>query len=929
VEPGVTGGNFGRRLLAIRRQRRLGLLLCALLRVAGWGALLLVAWALLDLWLAPGTIARLTVDSALLVLLAGLTLAWAGGALRLSSRDAARHADAALHNRRRQILSALELLQAGDAPPPAPPERAAALRPFLVARTVNVATAELARLSFRNIFPFSYLRISVYRCLLALVPLLLGLVLQPDAARTLAQRIFFPWRDVPPYSCYRFDITPAQPNVLYDGTLELRLALRGPPARGTVWLQTRHASWRHRVACFQEGPGQYAQRLEKVTVPLEFCFALGKARSRWQRVEVLLQPQIALAELTLTPPAYARLPVRQFPAGADELAGLAETGVRLQITSNRPLLDGAAVLRPDGTSDELPLATGSPHGPRALAFTWSLRQSGAIEVTIRDLQGTPCRQPLRLRQRLLPDAPPEVVLTEPGEHVLATPSVVVPFRGRIEDDLGLSRVEWIRTVVGYRDRAEPAGPQSAGRILEVAAPLDLGALGVQPGQLLDVYIEARDSNPALTGVAASSVCRIQVISEDDYAAFVRARTTVAEFQAKFQALTARLQAARTALEALRDAAAQAPGDPKRGDALAAAREATQAAADTVRQLAADFAAYEIEERLRPELQRLAGQLDSQATRLGQTAPDSPDLGALANDLLAELGAAGEGAARLAQAGDEAARVAELMACAGRYREVVRRQAEIAGRLRRYSNQERVLEADRGVLASLAALQRENRAALTALVADLHSKAAALPQDYASLAESAVQFADKVEAIDIEWLMDQADAAAQGGRGTEAHHAAQLALERLEQLLSDCDGSPFGDLCGGEITFTVPRDLGATLAQLLAGLSMQMGLGGGAAPGSVGKGPGGAGPVGTMAGGQSLLNVPAYGPTRLTLAAPGSGGGVGEGPGRPGQALVAATLPRPEPAGGSAASRPHGNTLPMEQVPPKYAAAVRRYFSGSP
>jgi hypothetical protein len=657
---------------------------------------------------------------------------------------------------------------------------------------------------------------------------------------------------------------------------------------------------------------------------------VGKARSPWQRVEVLLQPQIALAELALTPPAYSRLPPRRFAAGAEDLAGLTATAVVLEVTSNRPLLDGTAVLHPGGSLDETALASGTRTGPRSLAFSWTLAQSGTVEVVVRDPQGTACRQALVLRQRLIPDAPPGVVLSEPGDHVLATPTVVVPLAGRAEDDLGLSRVEWVRTVVGYRDRAALIGPTAPTRTLDLHEPLDLGALGVEPGQVLEIYAEARDSNPALTGVGASNVCRIQVISTEEYATLVRARTTLEEFRGRFREVAERLQAVRTALERLQQAAAAAPGDPARAAALTAARQAAQDAAAALETLAADFPAFDLEARLAPELKRLAGVLQGQAERLGQTSADSPNLATLAGQLLSELGAAGAGPGQLAQDAETAARVAEVMACASRFRELVRRQTEIVGRLRRYSSQERVPDSEAGALAVVGQLQRENRESLVNLVADLRRRAGELPADFASLATSAMAFAAQLEALEVPAVMDQAVQAAEACQGVAAHRAAQLALERLEQLLSDCQGHAFGSLCQGELTFSVPRDLRSTLSQLLASLAMQMGQGGGAGMGALGSaGWGGSGQGGAMAGAQSLLNVPVYGPPRLSSPAATAGGGSGPGRDQPGTAMARVSVTEPETAGAGQQATPHGQVLPMEQVPPKYAAAVRRYFSSGP
>jgi hypothetical protein len=911
-------------LATVRRRRRAGLVVCELMRLAGATTVVLLVAGLLDVWLAPDTVVRSVVGVGVLCLCVGLTLAWLGDAYRFSAADAARFADRALGNRRRETLSALELSTAAASVPRAgEADEARELYRFLVERAVTAAGARLCDLRTRDLLPRPELRRQACVLLVQLLALAAAVGLRPDAAALVAERLACPWRDLPPYSRYRFRIEPGRPQVLYDGTLELRLGLEGPPVRRPVWLQTRHEGTVRRVACFQEGTGRYSQRLEKVTVPLEFSFRVGRARSPWQRVEVLLQPQIALAEVTLTPPAYSRLAPRRFAAGTEDVRALAGSSITLTVTSNRPLLDGTAVLRVDGARDATALATGRPSGPRTVGFDWRLACRGTVEVVVRDLQGTACRQPLRLRQALVPDVPPEVTLTEPGEYVLATATATVPLAGRAEDDLGLKRVEWVRTVVGYRDRAALIGPQTVTRALELQEPLDLAGLGVQPGQVLEIYAEARDTNPALTGVGTSSVCRVQVISTDDYKAMVRARTTLAEFSARFREVSERLQAVRQALEALHRAAAGEADAPTRAEALATARDAVRTAAREFRRLAADFAAFELEEKLVPVLEKAAGQLERQAEKLDGATADAPGLEALAAALAAELSPASAEADRLALDADTLAQLATIMGGVTRFREIVRRQTEIAGRLRRYSNLDRVPETEAGALETLIRAQLDNQQALGTLLTDMRSWVEQVPAEFPELAASLQQFANRVEALQVLAAMEAAAAAADARRGVEAHRAAQLALERLQQLLTEPGNGHDGN--AGPFRFNVPANLTQTLAQLLAAMGQQLGGGMGAAAGLLGAGA--AGDAGSLSPAQSLLNVRTFGPTRLSAAADtqARGRGRGRGGAGPGSAVAA----EPEAAATAPTGPARGEVLPWEQVPPRYADAVRRYFAAGP
>ena len=51
---------------------------------------------------------------------------------------------------------------------------------------------------------------------------------------------------------------------------------------------------------------------------------------------------------------------------------------------------------------------------------------------------------------------------------------------------------------------------------EISNRLDLAQLGVEPGDVLELMVEATDTNPDLTGIGASDIARVQIIGEDEY-----------------------------------------------------------------------------------------------------------------------------------------------------------------------------------------------------------------------------------------------------------------------------------------------------------------------------------------------------------------------------------------------------------------------------
>ncbi len=919
---------FSGRLSKLRAVWQLGLVLEALIRVGGLAAVVTLVYAAADFFLALGVRVR---EVAGVVLAGALLLLWATWIIRAlvrTNREMADRADALLGSRRRTVLSAFELeswvSRLTDA--------GASLRRFLVQQSVARALSDLRRLRFKDYFPIPELRGRFKILSVQLLAVALAASISPDATQTILRRLVAPRRDIPPYSRYRFVVEPLNPRVIYGGDVDITARITGAPVRSQVWLVTRLQDQTHRTTCFQESEDCYAQKLEKVVGPIEFCFATGKARSRWHQLDVLLQPQIALASVTVKPPAYSDLPKRQFFLGNEDFAALADSEVELTLVSNRPLLDGSLAIRPVDEPEAVETITGARSDLRSVAFQWTLKRNADLEVVVRDIRGTRNKTPLKVRQQLVIDKPPEAAISEPAGFALATPSITIPLEGYAEDDLGLNRVDMVRTVVGYRDRMTTLGPAAPEIRLAFDQELDLKRLGVVPGQILEFYIEAMDSNPSLVGIAASEVVRVQIISDDDYAMLLRAQTTIDDLSRRYQAIRREMEDFIEALNELNKLARDrdaAPADTRK--ALDRAQGAASRAAELYEKVAADYPIYDFEKNLALVLRQTAAGMRSNADKLSQLAPDSPALAWTVGSMLSEL----EDPKRLADeemaAAEELLRIAKVFEYAARYRRVVGMQQDLVRRLDRYEQEDVAAELRR--LPGLGRRQEEIRVELVAIAEDLPGLAVALPPGYEKLRDTAIMFADYIYAWQIPDLMSQANTAAQNQDGRETHRLATLALEKLQQLMTEPpQDEGFGALAQGRMEFEIPEDVKSTLQQMLTALAQQLaGAGrGGGVPGP-GIGNGGAGPMGGDVGdgywmsGSSPLNLPMYGPSRMSFGGADTGArGIGDGTRGRGDARAgtqAGERMQIEPG-----SEIESQSMPAQNVPDKYRDAVKKYFS---
>lgn len=926
----INRDDFVARLGRFQRAWKRGLVFVLLLRLAGWAVAVVTVYFVADFFLGLDEAVRAWLN---ILLPLGLAAAAAPEAIRIARCGPGETADCADRigkHRRQDVLTAWELHRAGG-----PDADADALPAFLVQRSISEAMARLAALDTRAMRPRE---LSARRGRLLGLQILIALAVMGlcgvEAFLIVAPRMLWPGRDIPPYSHYRFDVKPDAPAILYGGSAEVSATIRGAPVAAQVWLMTRRAGQQvQRAACFQEGGDRYAQRLENVTAPLEFCFAVGRARSRWHAVDLQLQPQVVLTRVWLVPPPYTRLPAREFPAGQEDVAGVRGTKVTLTLTSNRPLQDGVLTIeRRHAAKGSGQMVAGRLVSERSAAFEWTLREDADVQAMLRDVRGTPMAAPLVVQQKRIPDEPPKTRLNDPPEFSMATPSAVIKVSGHVEDDFGIEQIDWIRAVVGFNDRSVALQRGAAGTRAEIAMELDLGALGAAAGQVLEFYAEAFDNNPDLAGAGASDIARVKVISEEEYAEMVRNREAIEQFTARYEAALQAMESVTRSLKELQEVALRTNPDPAPlAEAVRKALAAHAAAAASFRQLARDFAAYDSENVLKQTAGEILKDLATNQAELEALREPGPDNTGKVEGMLKRLGAAEASLTRQAADAGLAAQVAKVMDGAARFQAVVRRQETLVRRLKqRYGG--KVAAADLPLLAGYGEEQGETAAELAGFVTDVTAAAGALPDSQETLKNDTMLFLVALEQSGASNHMGQAVSASRNTDAPRTLREAQLALEKLQSLLQSgsCTNS-FAGMCRGEKPDFGPASMKKTLQEMFRSLCRKRGVGAGGVGPGVGSGRGGEGGQGSGTGseGYSELNTPVYGPGRSSMgkAAAGNGptgSGEGRGPGMRGAGRAPAVVER---LPGSDLLGPSGEAVQFERLPVKYRDAVKRYFQG--
>ena len=911
----------------LRRQVQAGRFRAALgLVVAGVLALLLLS-GLSDFlagWERPVRIALV----ALALVAASVAVLWAW--LKSSSTplaEAARRADDRLGDPRRGLGAALDLAGSVD-------DHESPLHRHLAGLAVARAVERLPQVPSGSLIELRERRAPWKSASIVLLVLVAAIALHPRAAGVVALRLLRPWAELAPYSPWHFQFEEAEgPRVIYGKDADLAVRIDGPPLPKPVELLLRPIEGREieRLPTFREG-NRHSRRIEGVTRPLEYAFAVGRARSEWRPLEILYQPRLESASFETKPPAYSRLAASRFELGGGDLQALRGSEIRLVVESNRPLSRGQLEGRAPKGSEVLRRLAVEPAetGASSVIFDWRVEEDLVWTLDLTDIRGARMEEPVLFVQQLVPDEKPEIENVEPGPFVFATPESEVRMVWDVSDDFGLDRLDLARVAGRFRERAASVSEGPGEKQVRLERKVPLSSLGVRPGQSLEYLVEARDRNPNLLGVSVSPATKVNIISEDEYAEAIRMRTTLEEFAERYRALREVLDSVLEALESLGQAADPAAAEAARQHAAAAHREAIE----WFGAFAKDFPAFATDAMLNELSGGLVDELEANLGELGASGASDPAKAAeLAKRLAERLRPGAESLAKEGQSAEDLAAIGGVMEMATELEAIRREQREISDRLDRLARELALGMTDnRGEVPTLREREMRNRSRLGRVESEMEGRIAKLPESAAKLGEEAGEVLEKLRSLEVGGQMESSVTQAGEGKVPGAAEAAALALANLEQILGSGDND-FTRICnGGEPGFCSGEGIPEmTLAQMLAALRARSGMGtGGNEPGGGGGNSGGMN-FGAMGGsGYSMqgiqLNIPLLGPPRVNLSRPPGGGGSaskdrssGEGA-VTGEASESESLPRGETV------EPGGKGWSPEELPLKYRNAVTRFYS---
>ncbi|MEX2285485.1 MAG: hypothetical protein WD648_00270 [Planctomycetaceae bacterium] len=322
-----------------------------------------------------------------------------------------------------------------------------------------------------------------------------------------------------------FDVKPGDAEVLVRTQLEVTADLRGEVPDGVQILFTT-ADRRYVDEPVQMHPIEDEQKRYRGAIigengrgilqDLSYKVVAGDAVTRDFQVIVLQPPSAAINAIRYNYPDYTELESRTRPSGhIDALEG---TIITLTATASTPVRSAAVEFSDErGTSfaaENIPMTITSGTQLRA---EWILKivdkvspQFYRIHVVGRNGASDP--NPLRYNIVVRPDLPPEVALLDPTRDLEMPGNGVVPLLARAQDpDFAVKEVRLrIEKAGEIINRGDPPLFDGKKRNVVLKHDLKLSPLGLQAGDVVTYWVEARDNKSPYANAAASQRLNIRI-----------------------------------------------------------------------------------------------------------------------------------------------------------------------------------------------------------------------------------------------------------------------------------------------------------------------------------------------------------------------------------------------------------------------------------
>ena len=383
-------------------------------------------------------------------------------------------------------------------------------------------------------------------------------LLFPTEIHTSLLRVLVPWEKTDPILTTRLAVEPGNARILRGKSLPIHVTVTGKSAEKVVLTyddigaqqlstsETEKNEQQPKTAIgMMQNPDDkrgFAYEIFNIDADMEYYVVANEATSERYTVEVFEMPKVTEISVAYTYPDYTGLkPVVQ--TGTGDIRAVVGTQAEIRLTTNKAIQTASMAI--SGNSDQqlvvssqqagsassetsLLMETDSQRFPIAingntLTTTIDVVEDGSYAIQLLCIDGFNNEIPIEYIIKAIPDAVPEVVITEPGRDVKVTKLDEVEIVAEATDDYGVAELKLmyrvgsdeLQELVMESSVSTPiVGSRSGANSRHNADGVYtfyLEEFDVEPGDIISYYAHATDNNTRTgPGEASSDIYFIEI-----------------------------------------------------------------------------------------------------------------------------------------------------------------------------------------------------------------------------------------------------------------------------------------------------------------------------------------------------------------------------------------------------------------------------------
>ncbi len=376
-------------------------------------------------------------------------------------------------------------------------------------------------------------------------------LLFPGEIHTSLLRVFTPWEKTDPILTTHLTVEPGNARILRGKSLPIHVTVTGKSAEkvvltyhdtrvsdvATTETQTTQQQPKTMIKMLRNPDDKrgFAYEIFNIDADMEYYIAANEGISERYTVEVFEMPRVTEISVAYTYPAYTRLkPVVQ--TGSGDIQAVVGTRAALKIVTNKAIQAATFTLEADtkqgaffqklrdaseSEATHMVISDGN-----TLTTTIDVVADGRYTVELQCIDGFNNEIPIAYNIKAIPDAPPEVVIKEPGRDIKTTKLSEVEISAEATDDYGVAELKLIYHIgtdelqeVVLKSNISPlsaieekaADDSFVRRVLNGSYTFYIEELDLEPGDVISYYAQAIDNNTQTgPGEASSDIYFIEI-----------------------------------------------------------------------------------------------------------------------------------------------------------------------------------------------------------------------------------------------------------------------------------------------------------------------------------------------------------------------------------------------------------------------------------